>query len=101
MLALKSYEQENGFSVMTADELYYINGGSGATISNSTTGNGAPSSNAGFIVALTVATLVTGDNPPSHTEAVAHGIYQSFGGKYNTGSSSSGSSGSSSGSKSK
>ena len=28
MLALQSYEQSNGFAVMTADELYYVNGGS-------------------------------------------------------------------------
>ena len=28
MLALQSYEQASGFSVLTADELYYINGGS-------------------------------------------------------------------------
>lgn len=28
MLALTSYEQSNGFSVVTADELYFINGGS-------------------------------------------------------------------------
>lgn len=27
MLALQSYEQNNGFSVMSADELYFINGG--------------------------------------------------------------------------
>lgn len=29
MLALTSYEQSNGFSAVTADELYFINGGSG------------------------------------------------------------------------
>ena len=29
MLTLESYEQSNGFSVITADELYFINGGSG------------------------------------------------------------------------
>ena len=29
MLALQSYEQASGFSVLTADELYYVNGGSG------------------------------------------------------------------------
>lgn len=28
MLALQSYEQSNGFAVMTADELFYVNGGS-------------------------------------------------------------------------
>ena len=28
MLALQSYEQSNGFSVLTSDELYYVNGGS-------------------------------------------------------------------------
>lgn len=28
MLALQSYEQASVFSVLTADELYYINGGS-------------------------------------------------------------------------
>ena len=28
MLVLQSYEQASGFSVLTADELYYINGGS-------------------------------------------------------------------------
>lgn len=28
MLALQSYEQASGFSVLTADELYYVNGGS-------------------------------------------------------------------------
>jgi len=28
MLALKSYEQNNGFSAMSTDELYFINGGS-------------------------------------------------------------------------
>ena len=28
MLTMKSYEQNEGFSVMTADELYYVNGGS-------------------------------------------------------------------------
>lgn len=31
MLALKSYEQANGFSVMDADELFFINGGSSTT----------------------------------------------------------------------
>jgi hypothetical protein len=30
MLAMRSYEQNEGFSVMTADELYFINGGSGS-----------------------------------------------------------------------
>lgn len=29
MLALQSYEQASGFSVLTADELCFINGGSG------------------------------------------------------------------------
>lgn len=29
MLALQSYEQASGFSVLTEDELYYVNGGSG------------------------------------------------------------------------
>ena len=29
MLALKSYEQSTGFSALSADELYFINGGSG------------------------------------------------------------------------
>ena len=29
MLAMKSYEQNEGFSVMTADEMYFVNGGSG------------------------------------------------------------------------
>lgn len=33
MLALKSYEQANGFSVLTEDELFFINGGSGESIS--------------------------------------------------------------------
>lgn len=28
MLALQSYEQASGFSVLTEDELYYVNGGS-------------------------------------------------------------------------
>ncbi len=28
MLVLQSYEQASGFSVLTADELYYVNGGS-------------------------------------------------------------------------
>lgn len=28
MLAMQSYEQPNGFAVMDADELYYINAGS-------------------------------------------------------------------------
>ena len=28
MLALQSYEQNNGFSAMSVDELYFINGGS-------------------------------------------------------------------------
>lgn len=28
MLALQSYEQASGFSVLTADELCYVNGGS-------------------------------------------------------------------------
>lgn len=28
MLALQSYEQASGFFVLTADELYYVNGGS-------------------------------------------------------------------------
>jgi hypothetical protein len=35
MLAMKSYEQNEGFSVMTADEMYFVNGGS---MSNFTTG---------------------------------------------------------------
>lgn len=29
MLALKGYEQSNGFSVMNTDELFFINGGCG------------------------------------------------------------------------
>jgi len=29
MLAMKSYEQNEGFSVKTADEIYFVNGGSG------------------------------------------------------------------------
>ena len=29
MLALKSYEQTTGFSVLNTDELFFINGGSG------------------------------------------------------------------------
>jgi hypothetical protein len=51
MLAMQSYEQANGFAVMDADELYYINAGSGATVTISgtvttdstgkTTGSGA------------------------------------------------------------
>jgi len=32
MLALRSYEQANGFSTITADELFYVNGGSGERI---------------------------------------------------------------------
>jgi hypothetical protein len=35
MLAMQSYEQSNEFAVMDADELYYINAGSGATITGS------------------------------------------------------------------
>jgi hypothetical protein len=35
MLAMQSYEQANGFAVMDADELYYINAGSGATLTAS------------------------------------------------------------------
>lgn len=31
MLAMRSYEQNEGFSVMTADELFYVNGGSGSS----------------------------------------------------------------------
>jgi len=31
MLAMQSYEQANGFAVMDADELYYINAGSGVS----------------------------------------------------------------------
>lgn len=31
MLALQSYEQANGFSAMSADELFYVNGGSGSS----------------------------------------------------------------------
>lgn len=38
MLALKSYEQSNGFSAMSTDELYFVNGGSG--ISSSLISNG-------------------------------------------------------------
>ena len=34
MLALRSYEQSNGFSVMDADELFFINGGSSTTGGN-------------------------------------------------------------------
>ncbi len=30
MVALQSYEQANGFSAVSADELYFINGGSGS-----------------------------------------------------------------------
>ena len=32
MLAMKSYEMNEGFSVMTADELYFVNGGSACDI---------------------------------------------------------------------
>ena len=42
MLAMKSYEQNEGFSVMTADEMYFVNGGSGF------------SSNIGYGIAETV-----------------------------------------------
>ena len=34
MLALRSYGQSNGFSVMDAEELFFINGGSQTTIKN-------------------------------------------------------------------
>ena len=37
-LAAKSYEQ-NGFAVMEADELYFINGGSGSTGNSSSNGH--------------------------------------------------------------
>lgn len=33
MLALKGYEQSNGFSVMNTDELFFINGGCGMGLS--------------------------------------------------------------------
>jgi len=32
MLALKSYEQTTGFSVLNTDELFFINGGSASNI---------------------------------------------------------------------
>ena len=35
MLALKSYEQNEGFSTINADELFFINGGSGTTSQSS------------------------------------------------------------------
>ena len=41
MLAVNSYEQNEGFSVIGADELFFINGGSGAPSGGSTTSNGS------------------------------------------------------------
>lgn len=32
MLALKSYEKTEGFSVLNSDELFFINGGSGGPL---------------------------------------------------------------------
>ena len=39
MLALQSYEQASGFSVLTADELNFINGGSGEGENNNQNDN--------------------------------------------------------------
>ena len=39
MLTLQSYEQASWFSVLTADELYFINGGSGEGENNNQNDN--------------------------------------------------------------
>ena len=42
MLALRSYGQSNGFSVMDADELFFINGGSGNIVEKPNTTEESP-----------------------------------------------------------
>ncbi len=41
MLVVNSYKQNEGFSVIGADELFFINGGSGAPSGGSATSNGS------------------------------------------------------------
>jgi len=59
MLAMKSYEQNEGFSVMTADEMYYVNGGSWSA----STVMSAISAGAG-VVAFGAATIASGASTP-------------------------------------
>ncbi len=105
MLAVNSYEQNEGFSVIGADELFFINGGSGtsssANASTSTSVSISNGSNQGYVnnpgkmvAATVIAWAVTLDNPPSHTQDVAQGIYTNMGGTYGNAPSSGGSGGS-------
>ena len=108
MLAVNSYEQNEGFSVIGADELFFINGGSGASASGTSTSTSTSvsisnGSNQGYVnnpglmvAAIAIAGLVGIDTPTSHQQAIAQGIYTTFGGTYGN-SSSSGSSGGSGG----
>lgn len=64
MIALKGYEQNKGFSVMSTDELYFINGGS------ATTGQ-----KVGYSVARVVAEIVfIGNDCPDLKEAWAREV---------------------------
>ena len=68
-LAAKSYEQ-NGFAVMEADELYFINGGSGSTGNSSS--NGGNNGHSGKTVTIGNTTItVTGEN--AHVGPVSGG----------------------------
>jgi hypothetical protein len=46
-LLMDAFEQANGFSSLTADELFFINGGSGLTIPTSPSRGGTGSSGGG------------------------------------------------------
>ena len=83
MLAMRSYEQNEGFSVMTADELYYVNGGSGSSVSIGNAGKGTPTNTGRYIASEIIAALGTiGNGDPTFTQAVAQGWYEAMGGKY-------------------
>ena len=75
-LAITSYEQANGFSVVTTDELYFINGGS-VTVANVMrlicAVSGCVALGAGM-VASAASTPVTGPAGPAATVALWSGV---------------------------
>ena len=62
MLALKSCEHVAGLSVMTADELYYVNGGSaGGNVGKVSLPSYSTSSNSGWSISSKGLSLTTGN----------------------------------------
>jgi hypothetical protein len=44
-MVMEAFEQSNGFSALTADELFFVNGGSSYTWSSGGTGNNSGNNN--------------------------------------------------------